>query len=156
MKPRGRSHLPYFLIGILSGCVVTLLTTSKVLQNSVVNSDDSFTLPNVDKADDLLAHGKDDGVDGNNVDDDDADAEPLVLHKHNGNLAYIIFHYECFGCEPKNNYSFIILSISFLEKYYSILSCITVALLLLLNFIIHVAILIAFLKVSMEPIRKTN
>ncbi|VDD97294.1 unnamed protein product [Enterobius vermicularis] len=75
------------------------MTTSKVLQNSVVNSDDSFTLPNVDKADDLLAHGKDDGVDGNNVDDDDADAEPLVLHKHNGNLAYIIFHYECFGYE---------------------------------------------------------
>lgn len=82
MTARGKSHLPYFLIGILSGCIVTLLTTSNFLQKNTVDSDEGFALPQIEKAADILGHGINEDQD-EDTDDGDENMQPLVQHTHN-------------------------------------------------------------------------
>lgn len=98
MAIRGRSHVPYFLIGILSGCVVTLLTTTSVLQqgDGVISRESLVVAPQEEKIERLLTNGfavRDDDAD-NDDDADVDDVQPLVHHTHDDDspLSRVIYN----------------------------------------------------------------
>lgn len=105
---RGKGHVPYFIFGALSGCILTLLTTSHLMQTKTLPNAQNFVMPkaeNVPIEKVLNGEGKEENSEDNGSDEG---LGPLARHKHDDESALSMLMYNnvrvyCWIMTSKNN-----------------------------------------------------
>lgn len=105
---RGKGHMPYFLIGALSGCVLTVFTTSNLMRVSSMPKTQNVGLPEVvNEPTEKRSSG--DGKEENPENNESEEGlGPIAKHKHNDESALSTLMYNnvrvyCWIMTSKNN-----------------------------------------------------